>query len=123
VSLAPFAALTNASVRAWVEAGEVLAHRANAQLERLNTMMSKLMISLPHCCQNADHYCKGDNESPAATEILHANQGLVANYQHAYNRYISASNDIAKIQNMLQMWRQINDPLTVLEQGMKKGGD
>ncbi|KAG1776222.1 hypothetical protein EV702DRAFT_1198542 [Suillus placidus] len=102
-SLAPSAALTEGSVMAMVEAGEELVCRADDRLERMDKMMR-------------------DNQSEAATQILDANQGLITKYQHACNQYVAAINDIAKIEHMLHMFRQIDDPMTVLELGMKKRG-
>ncbi|KAG1820928.1 uncharacterized protein BJ212DRAFT_1297409 [Suillus subaureus] len=88
VSMAPSSAPTEGSVMARVEAGKELVCQASDQLARLDTMIR-------------------DNESPAATEIPDGNQGLLSNYQ--------STNDIAEIQHLLQMFRQIDDPLTVLE--------
>ncbi|KAG2359244.1 hypothetical protein BDR07DRAFT_1488440 [Suillus spraguei] len=105
-SLAPSSALTRGFVMAKLEAGEELQ-----------------IYSFPgSCCHNIDHNSKGDNESLAAAEILDANRGLVSNYQQVHNQYVAATNDITKLQHMLHMFRQIDDPLTVLELGMKKGG-
>ncbi|KAG2070477.1 hypothetical protein BDR04DRAFT_1118340 [Suillus decipiens] len=93
--------------------------------------------------------CWDEEPQPTMTNIGHTSTPSAAEYQAANNPEssgsqntwpfaaptkalvrarveageVSASNDIAEIQNMLQIWRQINDPLTVLEQDMKKGGD
>ncbi|KAG1767883.1 hypothetical protein EV702DRAFT_1203542 [Suillus placidus] len=101
VSLAPSAAPTEGSAMAMVEAGEELVCQADDRLERMDKMMR-------------------DNQSEAATQILDANQGLITKYQHVRNQYVVAINDIAKIEHMLHMFRQIDDPMTVLELGMKK---
>ncbi|KAG2075572.1 hypothetical protein BDR04DRAFT_1149916 [Suillus decipiens] len=102
-SLTPSSALTEGSAMAKLEAGEELLLQANERLQRLDMMMR-------------------DNTSPAATGLVEANQGLINKYQIACNQYVAAANDIAKIQHLLQMFRQIEDPLTVLELGIKKAG-
>ncbi|KAG1783197.1 hypothetical protein EV702DRAFT_1191629 [Suillus placidus] len=57
----------------------------------------------------------GDNDNEDAAEIIHVNQALITKYHHAHNQYVTATSDIAMIQHMLQMFRQVDDPLTVLE--------
>ncbi|KAG1862830.1 hypothetical protein DFJ58DRAFT_725314 [Suillus subalutaceus] len=102
-SLAPSSAPSEGSTITQVEAGEELLRRADNRLDRLCAILR-------------------DNESEAVTEIIRANQALITNYQNARNQYVTATNDMAKIQHMLQMFRQIDDPLTVLELGRKKAG-
>ncbi|KAG2130435.1 uncharacterized protein EDB93DRAFT_1108423 [Suillus bovinus] len=57
----------------------------------------------------------GDDLGEASVEILHANSGLIGKYKHACDRFITASKDVAKIEHLMQMFRQIDDPLVVLE--------
>ncbi|KAG2063090.1 hypothetical protein BDR04DRAFT_1123500 [Suillus decipiens] len=84
-----------------IEAGEELVTRADERLHRLDEMMR-------------------GSQSPAASALIENNQGLILRYQFARNNYVTATNDISKIQHLLQMFRQIDDPLTVLELGLKK---
>ncbi|KAG1776912.1 hypothetical protein EV702DRAFT_1197937 [Suillus placidus] len=91
------------SAIAMVEAGEAVFCRADDRLARINSIMR-------------------DNDNEDATEIIRVNQALITKYHHARNQYVTATSDIAMIQHMLQMFRQVDDPLTVLELGMKKEG-
>ncbi|KAG2062821.1 hypothetical protein BDR04DRAFT_1164591 [Suillus decipiens] len=91
----------SARVIARVEAGEELVTRADERLHRMDEMMR-------------------GSQSPAASALIENNQGLISRYQFARNQYVTATNDITKIQHLLQMFRQIDDPLTVLELGLKK---
>ncbi|KAG1775256.1 hypothetical protein EV702DRAFT_1047110 [Suillus placidus] len=86
-----------------VEAGEAVFRRADDWLARINSIMR-------------------DNDNEDAAEIICINQALITKYHHTRNQYVTATSDIAMIQHMLQMFRQVDDPLTVLELGMKKEG-
>ncbi|KAG1720610.1 hypothetical protein EDD22DRAFT_962784 [Suillus occidentalis] len=103
-SCSPSPAPTERSAISLVEAGEELVRQANERLARLNRLMDS-------------------NDSEYATDILERNWGLIAKYQFAQSEYVITNNDILKIQHMLQMFRQIDDPLTILELSMKKEAD
>lgn len=110
---------TDRSAISMVEAGEELVQRADERLARLNRLMGKFLFPW-WLLYHVNHNCTDGNNSEDATDILERNRGLIARYQFARNQYVINNNDILKIQHMLQMFRQIDDPLTVLELTMKK---
>ncbi|KAG2347665.1 hypothetical protein BDR05DRAFT_996748 [Suillus weaverae] len=91
------------SVITTVEAGEAVFCQADDWLARINSIMR-------------------DNDNEDATEIIRVNQALITKYHHACNQYVTSTSDMAMIQHMLQMFRQVDDLLTVLELGMNKEG-
>ncbi|KAG1759116.1 hypothetical protein EDD22DRAFT_956202 [Suillus occidentalis] len=103
-SQTPSSTSTEVSVMAKVESSEPLVRRAADRLARISAMM-------------------GENPTEAATGIIEDNQALLTKYQEACNQYMTATTDIANIQHMLQIFRQIDDPLAVLELGIKKAGN
>jgi hypothetical protein len=53
---------------------------------------------------------------------LDANQDLISEYWDARDQFITASDDVSKIQHLMNMHRQIDDPLHVLLLAMRKMG-
>jgi hypothetical protein len=47
---------------------------------------------------------------------------LKSGYRDAHNQFITASDDVSKIQHLMNMHRQIDDPLHVLLLAMRKMG-
>ncbi|KAG1843071.1 hypothetical protein C8R48DRAFT_678829 [Suillus tomentosus] len=86
-----------------VEAGEELLRRANSRLENINAAMR-------------------DDRREGCKDLLDANQDLIADYQHARDQFVAASDDVAKLQHLMNMHREIDDPLHILLLAMRKMG-
>lgn len=54
--------------------------------------------------------------------IIDANRGLISEYREARDRFMEAGKDVAKIQHLMNLQRQIDDPLRVLLKSMRKMG-
>ncbi|KAG2115892.1 uncharacterized protein F5147DRAFT_649311 [Suillus discolor] len=86
-----------------VEAGEELLRRANVKLDSIDAVIA-------------------DDPGAQSMDILDANQDLISDYRYARDEFLAASNDIAKIKHLMNMHRQIDDPLHILLLAMRKMG-
>ncbi|KAG1787556.1 uncharacterized protein HD556DRAFT_1448566 [Suillus plorans] len=86
-----------------VEAGEELLRRANVRLDSIDTVIA-------------------DDPGAQSMDILDANQDLISDYRYARDEFLAASDDIAKIEHLMNMHRQIDDPLHILLLAMRKMG-
>ncbi|KAG2095124.1 uncharacterized protein F5147DRAFT_778818 [Suillus discolor] len=86
-----------------VEAGEELLRRANVRLDSIDTVIA-------------------DDPRAQSMDILDANQDLISDYRYACDEFLAASDDIAKIEHLMNMHQQIDDPLHILLLAMRKMG-
>ncbi|KAG1797934.1 hypothetical protein EV424DRAFT_1546451 [Suillus variegatus] len=86
-----------------VEAGKELLCQANFRLESIDAAMR-------------------DDRGQCCRDLLDANQGLISGYQHARDQFLTASDDVAKIEHLMNMHHEIDDPLHILLLAMRKMG-
>ncbi|KAG2116990.1 uncharacterized protein F5147DRAFT_648608 [Suillus discolor] len=63
-----------------------------------------------------------DDPRAQSMDILDANQDLISDYRYARDEFLAASDDIAKIEHLMNMHWQIDDPLHILLLAMRKMG-
>ncbi|KAG1807075.1 hypothetical protein EV424DRAFT_1544020 [Suillus variegatus] len=63
-----------------------------------------------------------DDRGQNLANISDANRLLISDYQHACDQFLTASNDVAQIQHLMNMHREIDDPLHILLLAMRKMG-
>ncbi|KAG2109219.1 hypothetical protein DEU56DRAFT_920377 [Suillus clintonianus] len=55
-------------------------------------------------------------------DVTDADRHLISSYRDARDRFAGAREDIARIEHMMTMANQVNDPLIILQLGLKKMG-
>ncbi|KAG1787532.1 uncharacterized protein HD556DRAFT_1448721 [Suillus plorans] len=86
-----------------VDTGKELLSRANMRLDSIPAVMR-------------------DDRGQKSANILDANRVLISEYQHACDQFLTASDDVAKIQHLMNMHCEIDDPLHILLLAMRKMG-
>jgi len=103
------------------QTSEELLHRANMRLESIDAATSKLIYCLI-TLHDIDYHSPGNDRGLNSTDILDANRDLISEYRDACDQFITASDDVSKIQHLINMHHQIDDPLHVLLLAMRKMG-
>ncbi|KAG2139260.1 hypothetical protein DEU56DRAFT_755573 [Suillus clintonianus] len=85
------------------DTSEEVLSRANMRLHNIDTFMN-------------------NDPGEAFAVIIDANRGLISEYREARDRFMEAGKDVAKIQHLMNLQRQIDDPLRVLLKSMRKMG-
>ncbi|KAG1748865.1 uncharacterized protein EDB91DRAFT_1244677 [Suillus paluster] len=93
------------------ETTEDLLHRATLRLESIDTLMR----------DDLGHTSAMDGIT-SPRDIMHANWDLILAYWDARDRLIEASEDVVRMQHLMNIQRQIDDPLHVLPLAMRKMG-
>ncbi|KAG1725164.1 uncharacterized protein EDB91DRAFT_1087225 [Suillus paluster] len=103
---------------------------SNSEAGKHRRFIEYVHISAHPHCHHIDLHPTGDDLGHTSAmdgvasprDIMHANRDLISAYRDARDRLIEAGEDVVRMQHLMNMQRQIDDPLHVLLLAMRKMG-